>query len=218
VQASFGACCIERDELDPAVADALAGQSVASLLTDARLPVRIAALDAYLAAAYPHRGARHATAVTLPRGTPLERALARDHAIAGLLDVKPGQVVGLIGVVDPLVAAIQNRGAVCMPCDFNKQRTHEGLAVVQDMQAVLERADAIVATGMTLSNGSFDAIVAAARRRGIPLVIYAQTGSAIAPCFLGRGVHAVSSEPFPFSQFSAEPSTLYLYAQPTSRR
>ena len=71
---------------------------------------------------------------------------------------------------------------------------------------------------MTLSNGSFDKSVEAARRRGIPLVIYGQTGSAIAPCFLGRGVHAVSAEPFPFSQFSAEPSTLYLYAAAASPR
>lgn len=218
VQAAFGACCIERDQLDPGVADELAGHSVAALLNDPRLPVRIAALDAYLAVARPHREAREATAVTLPRGTPLERALARDDAIASLLDVNPGQVVGLIGVVDPLVAAIRQRGAVCMPCDFNKQRTHEGLAVVQDMQALLERADAIVATGMTLSNGSFDKIVEAARRRGIPLVIYGQTGSAVAPCFLGRGVHAVSAEPFPFSQFSAEPSTLYLYSSAASSR
>ena len=218
VQDAFGACCIERDQLDAGVADELAGHSIAALLNDARLPVRIAALDAYLAVVRPHREAHEATDVTLPRGTPLERALARDEAIASLLDVKPGQVVGLVGVVDPLVAAIQQRGAVCMPCDFNKQRTHEGLAVVQDMQELLDRADAIVATGMTLSNGSFDKIVEAARRRGIPLVIYGQTGSAIAPCFLGRGVHAVSAEPFPFSQFSAEPSTLYLYAAAASPR
>ena len=139
--------------------------------------MRIAALDAYVAVVRPHREARQATAITLPRGTPLERALARDEAIAGLIDVQPGQIVGLIGVVDPLVAAIPAHGAICLPCDFNKQLTHEGLAVVQDMQSLLDRADAIVATGMTLSNGSFDKIVAAARRRGIPLVIYGQTGS-----------------------------------------
>jgi biotin carboxylase len=214
VGASFGACCVERDQLDPGIADELAGRSVASLLADERLPVRIAALDAYLAVACPHREARDAAAVTLPRGTPLERAQARDQAIAGLLDVEPGQAVGLIGVVDPLVAAIQQRGAICLPCDFNKKSTHEGLAVVPDMQHVLERADAIVATGMTLSNGSFDVILAAARRRGVPLIVYAQTGSAIIPRFLGRGVRAVSAEPFPFSQFSAEPSTMYLYPRP----
>ncbi len=211
VEAAFGACCIERDQLSASIADELAGHTVASLLADDRLPVRIAALDAYLATARPHREAGDVSTVTLPRGTPLQRAQARDAAIADLLKIRPGQAVALIGVVDPLVAAIQQRGAVCMPCDFNKKSTHEGLAVVQDMQGPLETADAIVATGMTLSNGSFDTIVAAARRRGIPLVVYAQTGSAIVPCFLGRGVHAVSAEPFPFSQFSAEPSTMYLY-------
>jgi argininosuccinate lyase len=213
VEAAFGACCVERDQLDPPVADELAGRSVASLLADARLPVRIAALDAYFAAAHPHPLAAEAVPFTLPRGTPLQRAQARDAAIAGLLRLQAGQKVALIGVVDPLVKAIRQQGATCLPCDFNKRTTDGGLAVVQDMQPLLAQADAIIATGMTLANGSFDAIVAAARRRGIPLAVYAQTGSAVVPRFLGHGVHAVSAEPFPFSQFTAEPSAVYLYRQ-----
>ena len=69
----------------------------------------------------------------------------------------------------------------------------------------------IVATGMTLGNGSFDTILAAVRRRGIPFVVYAQTGSAIVPRFLGHGVTGISAEPFPFSQFSADPTPIHLY-------
>lgn len=211
VGAYFGACCVERDALDSAVAEELSGQSVADLLADERLPVRIAALDAYLNAALPHRDAAQARTLMLPYGAPPVRAVARDEAIASLVSLKPGQRVGLIGVVNPLVAAIQQHGAICLPCDFNMERTQDGLEVAKDMQPVLEQADVIIATGMTLSNGSFDHILAAARRRNIPLIVYAQTGSGIVPRFLGDGVTAISAEPFPFSQFSADPTPIYLY-------
>jgi len=214
VGAGFGGCCVERDQLDSVIAEELSGRSVAELLDDPRLPVRIAALDAYLAAARPHGHAEHARTLKLPYGTPLERARARDEAIASLLKIEPGQRVALIGVVNPLVAAIQSHGGICLPCDYNMEQTADGLAVTRDMHEVLEHADMVIATGMTLSNGSFDQILEAARRRGIPLIVYAQTGSAIVPCFLGDGVAAVSAEPFPFSQFSADPTPIYLYRVP----
>lgn len=208
---AFGACCVERDDLDSAVAEELAGWSLAELLADSRLPVRIAALDAYLGLARPHRASPLAAAWELPAGTPAERAMARDRAIAGLLAIEPGQRVGLIGVVNPLVQAIRERGGVCLACDFNLRATHWGDPVTDDMERVLAEADALLVTGMTLGNGSFDRILERARARRIPLTVYAQTGSAIAPQFLGHGVTAVSAEPFPFSQFSAEPTVAYRY-------
>ncbi len=213
VGAGFGGCCVERDQLSSDIAEELSGRSVAELLVDPRVPVRIAALDAFLAAAQPHRDAAQAQAMWLPQGTPLERAVVRDRAIASLLRIEPGQRVGLIGVVNPLVAAIQSNGGICVPCDFNMTTTADGTPVGRDMVPVLEQADMLIVTGMTLSNGSFDIILAAARRRGISLIVYAQTGSAIVPRFLGHGVSAVSSEPFPFSQFSADPTPVYLYRE-----
>jgi hypothetical protein len=186
------------------------------LLKDARLPVRVAALDAYFGAVSPHRDAPNATAFHLPQGTPVERAVARDDAIAGLLPLEPGQRVALIGVVHPLVAAIRREGAICLPCDYNMDRTQDGLPVAKDMAAVLDEADLVIATGMTFGNGSFDRILATVRRRDVPLVVYAQTGSAIAARFVGHGVSALSAEPFPFSQFSADPTPIYLYRAGTS--
>ncbi len=211
VGAHFGACCVERDQFDAGIADTLAGSTVAELLADARLPVRIAALDAYLAGQVPHDTDMRAERVMLPFGDPPTRAIARDEAIVRLLRIEPGTKVGLIGVVNPLVAAIKAQGGVCLPCDFNMERTQDGQAVVADMTTVLEEADMLLVTGMTLGNGSFDAIIAVARRRGIPLVAYAQTGSAILPRFLGHGLTGLSAEPFPFSQFSGDPTPIHLY-------
>ncbi|MGP3683591.1 Rossmann-like domain-containing protein [Streptomyces sp. IBSNAI002] len=212
--ASFGGCAFEAGEIDPAVCREASGSPLDVLLREAPRPLRMAALDAYLAEVRPHVravDAGEAEAFVLPAGTPEVRAAARDAAIAGLLDIRAGAKVAIIGVVNPLVAAIRERGGVPLPCDFNLRTTQWGDPVTADMHQVLDGAEAVVATGMTLSNGSFDTILDRCRSRGIPLVVYAQSGSAVARAFLGAGVSALSAEPFPFSQFSADPTRLYRY-------
>ncbi|MFI6678134.1 Rossmann-like domain-containing protein [Kribbella sp. NPDC050470] len=207
----FGACSFEADELDPSYCAEASGRSLAELITDSPLPVKIAALDAYLAAVEPHHVSAEAEEIVLPAGTPEVRARARDAAVAGLLEVAEGTKVALIGVVNPLVDAITARGGTCLPCDFNLRETASGLPVSRDMTAVVDAADAVVATGMTLSNGSFDVLLDRCRQQEKPLAVYAQTGSAVIRSFLGNGVTALSAEPFPFSQFSSRPSSLYRY-------
>ncbi|MGV9451632.1 Rossmann-like domain-containing protein [Streptomyces sp. NPDC003635] len=208
---AFGAASFEVGELDPGFCADASGQTLEALIRHESGPVRIAALDAYLGRVRPHRGAPEAETVTLPTGTPETRARARDAAVAGLLDIPAGAKVALIGVVNPLVAAIRERGGVPLPCDFNLRSTHWGDPVTDDMGEVLAAADAVVATGMTLGNGSFDVILEHCRKHQLPLVVYAQTGSAVARAFLGAGVTALSAEPFPFSQFSADATALYRY-------
>ncbi len=208
---AFGAASVPAGTLDPVECQDASGSRLDALLADERAPLRIAALDAYLAAALPFRDDPAAERVLLPDGTPEERAVARDAAVAGLLDVPAGARVALIGVVNPLVAAIRERGAECLPCDLDLRETQWGDPVARDAAAVIDAADAVVATGMTLANGTFDAILARCRERGVPLTVYAQTGAAVARAFLGSGVDALSAEPFPFSQCSAEPTALYRY-------
>jgi hypothetical protein len=216
VEEVFGACSFESGELDPAYCADTSGRTLADVLSsNDPLPVRIAALDAYLAAVEPHHTVPYAEEVVLPAGTPDVRARARDAAVAGLLDVAEGTKVALIGVVNPLVDAITERGGVCLPCDFNLRETASGLPVSRDMTEVIDAADAVVATGMTLSNGSFDVLLTRCREQSKPLAVYAQTGSAVARAFLGAGVTALSAEPFPFSQFSSCPSSLYRYRTDT---
>jgi hypothetical protein len=209
----FGACSFEEGELDPSYCADASGLPLDALLAEGPLPVRIAALDAYLAAVEPHHLSPAAEEVILPAGTPDVRARARDAAVAGLLEVAEGTKVALIGVVNPLVDAITARGGLCLPCDFNLRETASGLPVSRDMTEVIDAADAVVATGMTLSNNSFDTLLTRCLEQSKPLAIYAQTGSAVARAFLGSGVTALSAEPFPFSQFSARPTTLYRYRQ-----
>ncbi|WP_119294298.1 DUF364 domain-containing protein [Streptomyces sp. YIM 130001] len=211
VGGSFGACAFEAGEIGPELCRDASGSRLDELLREGPRPLRIAALDAYLSELRPHRQHPGAEAVTLPAGPPEVRAVARDTAIAGLLDIPRGAKVGLIGVVNPLIAAIRERGGEPLPCDFNLRTTQWGDAVTDDMHQVLDTADAVVATGMTLGNGSFDTVLTRCRERGVPLVVYAQSGAAVAREFLADGVTALSAEPFPFSQFSADPTPLYRY-------
>lgn len=212
VGAAFGACAFEPGQLTPEVCE-LSGQPLERLLRHDSPVVRAAALDAFLSGGRPHRDDPRAVVHLLPTGSPDERAVSRDRAIAGLLHVPRGSRVGLIGVVNPLVAAIRDRGAEPLLCDLNMTETHWGDPVDADMTGVLARADMVLATGMTVGNGSFDTIRRRCLERDIPLVVYAQSGSAVVRQFLGRGVHALSAEHFPFSQFSADASPVYLYRQ-----
>lgn len=211
VGAAFGGCAFEAGAVDPALCAEVSGRTVADLLGAGPEPLRIAVLDAYLGAVRPHRTDGRARPVVLPAGPPEVRAAARDAAVAGLLTTAAGATVGLIGVVNPLVAAIRERGGEPLLCDLNLKQSRWGDPVTPRMGEVLDIADVIVATGMTLGNGSFDTILARCRERGVPLLIYAQTGSAVAREFLGDGVAGLSAEPFPYSQFSADETTLYLY-------
>ncbi|CAM5232439.1 hypothetical protein GCM10010329_62940 [Streptomyces spiroverticillatus] len=208
---AFGACSFEGEEVTADFCAEASGQTLDTLLRHDTPAVRVAALDAYLGRVRPHRADPHAEPVLLPAGAPEERARARDAAVAGLLDLVPGTKVALIGVVNPLVAAIRERGGVPLPCDFHLRTTQWGDPVTDDMTEVLAQADAVVATGMTLGNGSFDTILEHCRKRALPLTVYAQTGSAVARAFLGSGVTGLSAEPFPFSQFSADATALYRY-------
>ncbi|MEY4576373.1 MAG: hypothetical protein RL701_1076 [Pseudomonadota bacterium] len=215
---SFGAASFALGDVDTSYCAKTSGLSLADIMRgEAPLPVRVAALDAYLAETTPHRATSGAEVVALPAGRPEEKARARDNAIAELLELRAGQRVALIGVVNPLIAAIEARGGRCLPCDFNLRVTNWNQPVAHAMEEVLAKADAVVATGMTLANGTFNRILAHCRTLRLPLVIYAQTGSAIARSFLGSGVTALCAEPFPFSQFSADQTMLYRYRAAAER-
>ncbi|MEJ4113142.1 Rossmann-like domain-containing protein [Corynebacterium kroppenstedtii] len=211
---SFGACSCEAGRIGPHVAD-FSGLSAAEILRTAPAEVRMAVIDAVLADQRPHRDDPHGTVITLPTGTPLERAVARDDAIIDLLDPPAGATVALIGVVTPLVDAIIARGATPLLCDRNMD-TCLGLPVAHDATDVLTDADIVLSTGMTVSDGSFDQIRTHCLEHTIPLYFYAQSGSAIIRHFLGDGVAGLTAEHFPFSQFSADASPLYVYSSSRS--
>jgi hypothetical protein len=208
---TVGSCFFEPGQLEQATVEACVGQTLAQLLEHEDGSIRLAALDTYLGEHVPH--ARHpgARPFQVGAGTTVEKMRARAAGVMSLLDPQPGQTVAVIGVVNTLVAALRDRGVAYRLSDFNTQPSEWGDRVTPHMDEALDGADAILATGMTLSNGSFDRLLEHARERAIPLVVFAQSGSAVVPQFLGGGVTGVSAEPYPFLWVTGEPSTLYHY-------
>jgi uncharacterized protein (DUF4213/DUF364 family) len=83
--------------------------------------------------------------------------------------------------------------------------------------AAVADCDLVLASGMTIGNGSFEPLLRTAVAADRPLVLFAQTASAIAPWFLGSGVTAVSAEPYPFFWLHGGPSTLHHYRTERAR-
>ncbi|WP_435592643.1 hypothetical protein [Nocardia sp. bgisy118] len=210
--ASVGSCSIEPTADNDELLDDCVGVRVADLLRHSLLPVRIAALDAYLMHLRPHPAAvgTMARAVTIEPGDSLAKSRQRARAVVALLPERTRRVL-VVGVVGSLLAALRERGITYIPCDFAGGTTEWGEPVRRDLDGVARDYDAMLVTGMTLGNGSFDDLVAEARDRSLPLVAYAQSGSAVLPWFLDAGVYAVSAEPYPFFSLDGGPSTLFHY-------
>ncbi|MFI7025451.1 Rossmann-like domain-containing protein [Micromonospora sp. NPDC049900] len=209
VDAAVGSCAIEPGELPDETAYDCVGASVADLLTHPLLPVRVAALDAYLMAVRPHAEAADAT-VTVPGGGSLAKSRARAEVVVDLLPASSRTVL-VVGVVNSLLARLRATGRRYLPCDLAGGRTEWGEPHLPDATAVLDRCDAILASGMTLGNDTFAPLLAHAAAERKPFVAFAQTGSAVLPWFLGAGLTAVSAEPYPFFWLDGGPTTLYRY-------
>ncbi|MBE8471940.1 Rossmann-like domain-containing protein [Streptomyces justiciae] len=196
--AAVGSCAVEPGALPDGAVEECVGADVATLLDHPLLPVRVAALDAYLMHVTPHTPEHGATTTALPAGTSLEKSRARAQAVIGLLDLPAGASVLVVGVVNSLLEALRSRGLRYVPCDLKGGLTEWGEAVATDALAEVGRCDALLVSGMTLGNGTFDPLREHARTHGKQLVAFAQTGSAVLPRLLGHGVSAVCAEPYPF--------------------
>ncbi|MFJ2897023.1 Rossmann-like domain-containing protein [Streptomyces sp. NPDC087218] len=208
---AVGSCAVEPGELPDGAVEDCVGADIARLLEHELPPVRVAALDAYLMHVLPHGPGNGGRPCPLPAGTSLEKSRARARSVVELIDVAPGASVLVVGVVNSLLEALRARGLAYVPCDLKGGTTEWGEPVRTDALAELERCDAVLASGMTLGNGSFEPLRRRARHSGIPLVMFAQTGSAVLPRLIGSGVTAVCAEPYPFFWLDGGPGTIHRY-------
>ncbi|MFE5333022.1 hypothetical protein ACFRCG_42235 [Embleya sp. NPDC056575] len=212
--AAVGSCAAEPGTLPADTIDECVGARVADLLAHPLAPIRIAALDAYLMRARPHGCERGARAYPLPAGSSLTKSRARARAVVELLPLARVRTVLVVGVVNSLLERLRTLGIDCVPCDFEGGRTEWGEPIRRDAGAELDGCDAILASGMTLGNDTFEPLRAHAASTGKPLVMFAQTGSAILPHFVGAGVSAVCAEPYPFFWLDGGPGVVYRYGGP----
>lgn len=208
---AVGSCAVEPGALPDGALDDCVGADVARLLDHPLIPVRVAALDAYLMHVTPHTPDHGARPFPLPAGSSLEKSRARAHAVVELLDVPPGSTVLVVGVVNSLLEALRSRGIGYVPCDLKGGVTEWDEPVVTDALDAADRCDALLVSGMTLGNGTFEPLRRHALRHDKQLVVFAQTGSAVLPRFLGQGVSAVCAEPYPFFWLDGGPGVIHRY-------
>lgn len=216
LEAAVGSCAVEPGALPANALDDCVGATVADLLAHPLLPMRIAALDAYLAHVRPHTPGNDARPYPLPAGGSLSRSRARARAVVDLLpahSTTSGEhaPVLVVGVVNSLLEQLRSRGHSYLPCDLKGGTTEWGEPVLTDTAAPLGSCGAVLASGMTLGNGTFQGLLDHADATGKPLVMFAQTGSSVLPRFLGAGVSAVSAEPYPFFWLDGGPGLIHRY-------
>ncbi|MFB6809016.1 hypothetical protein [Streptomyces sp. NPDC056387] len=216
LDAAVGSCAVEPGALPDGALDDCVGATVADLLGHPLPAVRIAALDAYLAHARPHAPENGGRPYPLPAGSSLSRSRARARAVVDLLPAYASRSgehrpVLVVGVVNSLLEQLRARGLDYLPCDLKGGTTEWGEPVLTDTADGLEHCGAILASGMTLGNGTFQALLDHATGTDKPLVMFAQTGSAVLPRFLGAGVSGVSAEPYPFFWLDGGPGTIHRY-------
>lgn len=210
VEEAIGSCAVE-DIADDEV-HACVGATVQDLLGHPNPAIRTAALDAYLAHVRPH----HLSAtksVTVGPGSSLAKSMERAGAVVDLLDPAPGDRVLVVGVVNSLLHHLRERGATYVPCDLKGGHTEWDEPIATDAESALDRCDLVLASGMTVGNGTFEPLLRHAADAGKPVVFFAQTASAVLPWFIGEGVRAVSAEPYPFFWLDGGPTTIHHYTE-----
>jgi hypothetical protein len=210
VEEAIGSCAVE-DIADDEVHSCV-GATVLDLLGHPNSAIRTAALDAYLAHVRPH----HLSAtksVTIGPGSSLTKSMARANAVVDLLDPAPGDRVLVVGVVNSLLHHLRERGATYVPCDLKGGNTEWDEPIATDAESALDGCDLVLASGMTVGNGTFEPLLRRAADAGKPVVLFAQTASSVLPWFIGDGVRAVSAEPYPFFWLDGGPTTIHHYTE-----
>ena len=208
VEDAVGSCAVE-DVADHEVHDCV-GSTVLDLLGHPNPAIRTAALDAYLAHARPHHLSATKSIIVGP-GSSLAKSMARAEAVVDLLDPAPGDRVLVVGVVNSLLHHLRERGATYVACDLKGGRTEWDEPITT--AASLDGCDLVLASGMTVGNGTFEPLLQRAVAAGTPMVLFAQTAAAVLPWFIGSGVRAVSAEPYPFFWLDGGPTTIHHYTE-----
>ncbi|GAB2811763.1 Rossmann-like domain-containing protein [Lentzea nigeriaca] len=208
VEEAVGSCAVE--DITDGEVHGCVGATVLDLLDHPNPAIRTAALDAYLTHVRPHHLCA-TKSITVGPGSSLTKSMARAQAVVDLLDPAPGDRVLVVGVVNSLLHHLRERGATYVACDLKGGRTEWDEPIITDAESALDGCDLVLASGMTVGNGTFESLLRAAA--GKPVVMFAQTAAAILPWFIGSGVRAVSAEPYPFFWLDGGATTIHHHTE-----
>jgi aldehyde:ferredoxin oxidoreductase len=115
----------------------------------------------------------------------------------------------LVGTVGAFVHELTRRGMDVACTDLDPDLIGQRLRGVEVEAGernftMLETADVLLVTGMTLGTPEFDRLLASARSQGTPTVLFAESGANFGHALCEYGVDCVVSEPFPFYIFAGK--------------
>lgn len=161
-------------------------------------------------------------------GPPTSKAHSRAALIVDELSLlaRPHSRVLLVGAVGSLISEMRRRGFDVIACDLDG--TLQGTEVAGCLiprggadvtLGLLPDASAVIATGMTIVNGTADRLISRTRALGIPLLIYAQSCVSIAARLAVRGIiSAAVTEPWPNYFFPGESALQVFRKEPDGRQ
>jgi putative heavy-metal chelation protein len=146
------------------------------------------------------------------RGTSDEKAVRRaeiisDEVVYQLGGSPAGKRVLNVGVMGNFVPHLTGKGVTFVGSDFESKLLESGLQGAELHHGdrtieLIETCDVVLATGMTMTSNTIDAILDEVKRCGKKLVLFAATGCHFGEEYCGRfGVDAVVSEPQPQYMF-----------------
>ncbi len=171
--------------------------------------VRIAALDAAVASARRRVSAMQGVECESLRisGSVRHKAEARSTLVARECArlVPPGSTAGLIGYSGQIEHELSTLFSI-QSFDLDPQiigyNTPSGFTVRHGDEIYgCDQLSGLVATAMTLVTETLDQLLDLAAAKGIPLIIYAQTGANLGPLLVTAGVDTVIAEHIPFYNF-----------------
>ena len=145
-------------------------------------------------------------------GLPSDKAGKRAAIVADetiyQLEQMPGNrnTVVQVGVVGNVVKELHQRGLNVLASDFDPRLVGQDINGVEVQHGsrtleLVEQADIVVATGMTLGTQTLEDIMKAAHASGTKVLLFAETGANFGQFYCRNGIDAVVSEYFPFYIF-----------------
>lgn len=195
--------------------EALVGRDILTVKTD-DTALWVALLDSV----YPLCGGAKPAATETADGPSLVKMRWRSELILAeaerLLGTVAGKRIVNVGVVGDILTLFSERGADIRGTDFDPEIVGRKMFDTVDIidgthtMDVIAQSDLCVVTGMTIATRTIDGIMDICQKRGVKMIVFAETGTNLGGYYVQKGVDAYLGEQFPFYIFHG-PSRINIY-------
>ncbi len=211
VSGSQGACFMNLGDTKDTDVEGVVGKPALEVASTVPRHVGIALLDAYYQLLNIAEGIIPSETLFF-NGLGHEKSLQRAKKIIELAQIEKGVKVAMIGVISDIVKEALDKGASIKLADFGMYGAESfGLPIEKDATQFINWADVVIMTGNTLKTRTTDSLLENISKNNKRILVYAMTGSNIAPRYLRYGAHTVTCESFPYYWYANVASCMKIY-------